>query len=383
MIRIIDKSLCCGCTACEAVCPHDAITMRPDMLGFLYPEADPEKCVGCGLCEKVCAFSKAKPVMSEYVKAYGARSIDPEVLMSSRSGGVFPQFAEMTLNDGGTVYGAGYEDGFRVVHKRASDISGVKEFRGSKYVQSDMRGIFRMVRKDLQDGYKVLFTGTPCQVDGLRSYLPERLHENLLSVDIVCHGVPSPYVWRDYLTYQQGIHGGKVTEVDFRNKREFGWKAHKETFTIGGSKHADSSYTYLFYEHVMFRDSCHRCPYACTSRPSDVTLADFWGWQNVLPDFNLDDRGVSLVLCSTEKGDAALKSCSQALEIRQVDVNECLQPNLRRPSSAGKSRERFIRDYTRKGLLHVMKEYGDLGWRYKVYITYMNIKYKVKSWLGR
>lgn len=383
MIRITDKSLCCGCTACEAACPHGVITMKPDALGFLYPETDSSKCTDCGICEKVCAFSKAEPSMAEDIKAYGVRSTDVNILMSSRSGGVFPHLADKTLKDGGAVYGAGYEDGFRVVHKRASDTISVKEFCGSKYVQSDMRGVFRLVLKDLKEGRKVLFSGTPCQVDGLRSFIPSHMRERLLLVDIVCHGVPSPYIWRDYLSYQEGIHGGSVTEVEFRDKRLFGWKAHKESFVIGGRKYSDISYTHLFYEHVMFRESCHRCPYSCTQRCSDITLADFWGCQNVLPDFNADDKGVSLVLCQTDKGDAVLKSCCDALEIREVGMSECLQPNLKRPSPAGKNRESFIRDYERRGLPYVMRRYGDKGWRYKVYVKYMNVKYKVKSWLGK
>lgn len=383
MIRITDRSRCCGCTACASACPHDAIVMKPDEMGFLYPYVLHDRCVDCGLCERVCAFTETSDKDEVPSVAFGVRNRDLETLLSSRSGGVFPAIAEKIVSDGGTVYGAAFDEGFRVVHKRAVDMAAVKEFSGSKYVQSGLEGIFALVKDDLRSGKKVLFSGTPCQTAGLKSFLNESLTRNLYLVDIVCHGVPSPVVWEDYVRYQTDRIGGRLTEVSFRDKRLFGWKEHVESFRSGDKVLTDRSFTHLFYEHVMLRDSCHACPYASVRRVSDMTLADFWGWQDVLPGFNDDDRGVSLVICSTAKGREMLAEASGYLDIEEVSLRRCLQPNLVRPSRPGRNREAFMRDYPVKGLEYVLARYGDKGWRYRVYKAYMDMKYKIKSYFAR
>ena len=251
MIDIKNPADCCGCTACASICAHDAITMKPDALGFLYPEVDKEKCVDCGLCEKVCSFNDHydTSLNLETPLAYGARHKDMNEVETSRSGAAFIAISDYILEQGGVVYGAGYTDHFRVVHKRATTKEERDEFKGSKYVQSDMTGVFRQVKKDLRDGMTVLFSGTPCQTSGLNSYVGKRLRENLFLVDIVCHGVPSPYMWRDYIAYLEKKQGSPIVWVNFRDKQKFGWKAHHETFKFknGGGK---MSFTYLFYKHM-------------------------------------------------------------------------------------------------------------------------------------
>ena len=382
MIRIEDRTECSGCSACYSVCPHGAITMKPDKLGFRYPEVDREKCTGCGLCDNVCAFRKQES-LSMPVKCLAVRNRDLESLMESRSGGVFPVLADHVFSKGGTVYGAAFDDGFMVAHKRAGTSQDADSFRGSKYVQSDMGDVFELVRNDLDSGLHVLFSGTPCQVDGLRNFIPERLRERLILADIVCHGVPSPYVWRDYLEYQEKIHGGRIQEVSFRDKKTFGWAAHKETFLIDGVMYPETSFTHLFYRHIMLRPSCGSCPYADVRRSSDITLADFWGWQKTVPDFNADDRGVSLVLVNTERGAEMLEACSAFLDMREVVLEDCMQPNLRQPSVLDKQSERFADDFAGKGIEYVLKRYGDKGWRYTVYTLYMDTKRRLKKWLRR
>lgn len=382
MIRITDKSQCCGCTACHAVCPHAAISIKTDGLGFPYPVVDESRCTDCGLCERVCAFASGSK-REDSPKAYAARNRSEKILMQSRSGGVFPVMAQKILGGGGSVYGAGYENDFRVVHKRAVTPESCKEFSGSKYVQSDMSGVFPMVRRDLEDGLVVLFSGTPCQVAGLLAYLPERLHARLITADIICHGVPSPYVWRDYLTYQEKKHGGKVTGVSFRDKNIYGWKAHKETFEINGNLITDGSYTHLFYRHIMLRESCSVCPYSDVKRVADVTLGDFWGWEKSVPQMNKDDKGISLVLVNSPKGCEMLDAVSRDLELCEVALDDCMQPNLRRPSSRDKDADAFAKAYDKKGLEYILKRYGDQGWRYKVYTMYMNCKRHFKAWLRK
>ena len=232
MIRITDKAKCCGCTACASICPHDAITMQPDALGFLYPVVDESKCTDCGLCEKVCAFHENYDKSQNLPEplAYAARHKDMREVETSRSGAAFIALSDWVLRLGGVVYGAGYADHFRVVHKRATSKEERDEFKGSKYVQSDLNTVFRQVKKDLKDGLTVLFSGTPCQTSGLASYVGKRLRENLYLVDIVCHGVPGPYLWRDYLAYLEKKQGSRICWVNFRDKQEYGWAAHRETF---------------------------------------------------------------------------------------------------------------------------------------------------------
>ena len=232
MIDIKDPSTCSGCTACASICPRDAISMQPDVMGFLYPQVDKEKCIECGACERVCAFNDHYDTSMNLPKpeVYGARHKDMHEVETSRSGAAFIAISDYILENGGVVYGAGYADHFRVVHKRATTKEERDEFKGSKYVQSDLRGVFRQVKKDLKDGLRVLFSGTPCQTAGLNSYIGKKLRENLYLVDIVCHGVPGPYMWRDYLAYLEKKQGAEICWVNFRDKQKFGWAAHKETF---------------------------------------------------------------------------------------------------------------------------------------------------------
>ena len=234
MIKVNDPKDCCGCTACESICTHDAISMKPDALGFLYPEVNVNKCVNCGLCEKVCAFNDYydKSLNLPTPNVYAARHKDINQVMMSRSGAVFAAISDYVLECGGVVYGVGYKEHFRVCHKRATTKIERDEFRGSKYVQSDLSGIFRQVKQDLKDGYTVLFSGTPCQTSGLNSYIGKRYRENLLLVDIVCHGVPSPSIWADFIKDLEERKGFTITSVNFRDKKKFGWSAHHETFTF-------------------------------------------------------------------------------------------------------------------------------------------------------
>lgn len=240
MIRIKDPADCCGCTACASICNHDAITMEPDALGFLYPKVDESKCVECGLCEKVCAFNDNydKSLNLPRPDAYAARHKDMDEVMKSRSGAAFVAISDYILEQGGVVYGAGYKDHFRVAHKRATTKEERDEFRGSKYVQSDLTGVFSQVKQDLKNGLIVLFSGTACQTAGLKSYIGNKLSANLYLIDIVCHGVPSPFIWRDYIAHLEKKYGSEISSVNFRDKQMYGWRAHHETFKYksGGAK---------------------------------------------------------------------------------------------------------------------------------------------------
>lgn len=383
MIEINNPQDCCGCTACASVCAHDAIKMTPDALGFLYPTVDKEKCVDCGLCEKICAFNDDydRSMNLPSPDVYGVRHKDMEEVMKSRSGAVFVAISDYVLEHGGVVYGAGFESHFRVVHKRATTKEERDEFRGSKYVQSDMKDIFRQVKEDLKHGRTVLFSGTPCQTSGLNSYVGKKLRVNMVLIDIVCHGVPSPYIWRDYLAYVEKKQGDIVCEVNFRDKEKFGWRAHHETFKfkLRGFK-MFSLFSYTFYKHIMFRHSCANCHFCNTHRPSDITLADFWHFENVDPSFNSDDKGANLVLINTPKGREIFAAIKDQLNVIPVDdLNKCIQVNLKRPSTPHPERQKFEDYYAKHGFKKTMSRFAIIGWRY----SYKQYKKKFKAYIKK
>lgn len=346
--------------------------MRPDRLGFLYPAVDREKCIDCGRCEAVCAFNDHYDTSLNLPipDVYGARHRDAQEVATSQSGAAFIAISDWILRQGGTVYGAGYKDHFHVAHKRAETAAERDEFKGSKYVQSDIRGVFRQVREDLKDGKPVLFTGTPCQVNGLKSYLSSGLRAKLYTVDNVCHGVPGPFAWRDYLAYAEKKLGGTACRVSFRDKSRYGWRATIGMVEVEGGKKADkklgSVYSRIFYRHVTRRYSCGMCPFTNTTRPSDITIGDFWGLEKVRPDLNKDDKGVSLVLVNTEKGRGLFAAVKSDLNCFPVALKDALQPNLCKRVAQSPIREAFEEDYALHGLEHALRKFSLIGWRYEV-----------------
>lgn len=380
MIRIKDPKECCGCTACASICSHNAISMEPDALGFLYPKINESLCVECGLCEKVCQFNDNydRSLNLPQPTAYAARHKDIGEVMKSRSGAAFVAISDYILEQGGIVYGVGYKDHFRVAHKRATTKEERDEFRGSKYVQSDLSGVFRQVKEDLKNGLTVLFSGTPCQTAGLNSYIGKKLRKNLILLDIVCHGVPGPYIWRDYLAYLEKKHNSKIIYVNFRDKELYGWKAHKETFKFesGGGK---INYTHLFYRHILFRHSCGECHYTNLHRPSDITIADYWGWQKTDPEFNADNKGCSLVLCNTEKGQKLFDAIKDRMNTIPAELPNVMQTHLKKPSCIHPRRMDFERYYIKGGFEYAARKTGLIGWRH----TLKRIKKEIKKFFNK
>lgn len=368
MIQVQDKRECCGCTACASICNHEAIHMQVDEMGFKYPVVDISKCVECGLCEKVCAFQEHYDTASNFQEpfVYAVRHKNNKEIKTSRSGAMFTALSDFIFERKGIVYGVGFADHFRVVHKRITNREDCKDLKGSKYVQSDLTDIFRSVKKDLADGFPVLFSGTPCQTSGLHSFLGKKEWENLYLCDIVCHGVPSPKVWADYLEYVETKENRLIEKVNFRDK-ERGWKAHFESFVFqGGKKIMTRTFTDLFYKHLILRPSCSSCKFTNTRRPSDITIADFWGWEKAVPGFNDDDLGCSLVFVNTPKGDQLFKHILPEIHAIQTDLAHCMQPNLEHPSVFSPKYDSFWKDYQRKGFDFVVKKYGDKGFRHKI-----------------
>jgi len=374
-----DKSLCCGCSACYNVCPKKAITMIPDALGFLYPKIQNDKCINCNLCRQVCSFN------ADYDKSdnispifYAARHKDINEILKSRSGAVFVALSDFVLDNNGVVYGVGFKEHFKVCHKRAINKEQRDEFRGSKYVQSDLENIFENVLDDLQNQKYVLFSGTGCQIAGIKSYLKIKHVDisKLFLVDIVCHGVPSPFFWSDYLNFIENKYKKKIISVNFRDKK-FGWREHKESFVFNNSSISANIFTYAFFQHIMLRHSCEKCFFTNTERPSDITIADFWGWEKVDDKFNIDNKGVSLVIVNTQKGDALFNNIKKKLNFIKTEREKCLQPHLIEPSTLNPDRELFERDYMEKGFLYVLKKYCNYGFWNKLKTTPKQILKKI------
>lgn len=380
MISIENKKDCCGCTACASICPHKAISMKPDTLGFLYPKVDLSLCTNCGLCEKVCSFNEHYDTSLNLPvpDVYAVRHKDMHEIETSRSGAMFIALSDWVLNQGGIIYGAGYMDHFRVVHKRATTKEERNEFKGSKYVQSDMNTIFLQVKQDLKNGLNVLFSGTPCQTAGLSSFIGNKLREKLILVDIVCHGVPAPYIWKDYLTFLEGKYQKGITFVNFRDKSRLGWNAHVESFTfVDKTKKEFNIYASLFNQCIMFRPSCGKCHYTNFSRPSDITIADFWGWQKTNATFNSDDKGVSLVLVNTEKGKMLFNSVKEEINFIASSIDKCLQPNLQQPSVIHSKRDLFEEEYKKYGFMYIAKKYTHVGLKNRIIILIRKIKNRI------
>lgn len=369
MINVSDKSLCCGCGACADICPAGAISMKADELGFLYPQVNPDACTGCGECERVCSFAGKLPAVDP--QAFKARNKDAAELAASISGGIFPALSDAVLSCGGAVYGAGWKDHFTVVHKRALTKEERDEFRRSKYVQSYAGDCFPKIREDLREGRKVLFSGTPCQVAAVKMLTGNP--DNLLLVEIVCHAVPAPGIWKAYLELLERKAGSKAVKVEFRDKARFGWRVHKGSVEFeNGKVITGRSFADLFYKHLSIRPSCEKCPFACTERGADVSLADFWGYKG-------DDLGLSMVLVSTEKGRNALQAVSGSLDLEEVELKDHLQRPLREPAEANQAREEFTEYFLSEGMEKTLRKYGDWNIKSQIHYLYKHIRKKARK----
>ena len=290
-------------------------------------------------------------------QAYAVKHKNEAVRAASRSGGVFTALTDAVLDAGGVVYGCALDEHFEAEHRRAATREERNTFRGSKYVQSRMGDAYLQVKADLENGTPVLFSGTPCQVDGLLSFL-QAAHVDrtkLITLDILCHGVPSPRVWRDYLQYVS--NGKAVASVDFRDKTRFGWRDSVDTVVLQeGETRSSKNYNTLFYGHNTLRESCFVCPYKTTQRTSDITIGDYWGIEKL--DASLDDdKGVSLVLLNTERGEALWNSCKGNLLVEEFPLALSLQPVLRGNFPRPVSRNAFWADYARLPFAQVLQKY--------------------------
>lgn len=386
MIEIKDKKDCCGCHACATVCAKHCITMKSDEEGFLYPVVDKDTCTDCGLCEKVCpVINQDEP--RKPLKVYAAKNKNEKIRHQSSSGGIFTLLAEKVINEDGVVFGAQFDKDWNVIHAWTDTIEGIAAFRGSKYVQSTIGDTYREAREFLKQGRKVLFSGTPCQIAGLKKYLCKD-YDNLLTVDVVCHGVPSPLVWRTYLeeTRKQiraksGVGKNSVsssidelpviTGISFRDKTN-GWKKYGFSLRYAASEAAENTVSAPLYKeekemlqpftenvfmqgflaNLYLRPSCYTCATRSGKSGSDISIADFWGVQNYYPKFD-DDKGTGLILINSEKGKEVYNMVDAqnvvAAYEQGLQGNPCLEHSVRLTAFSNM----FWNEYSVKGLIVV------------------------------
>ena len=325
MLEIDNKSLCSGCHACANACPQNCIQMISYEEGFWYPQVDKDNCIECGLCEKVCPIlHKWQSDENRLTTAMAAINLNEEIRLKSSSGGIFTLIAEEIINQGGVVFGAAFANDFRSVHHIFVDnTKDLEKLRGSKYVQSKIGDTYKQAKDFLDGGRMVLFTGTPCQIGGLYSYL-RKPYENLFTQDIICHGVPSPMVWKKYVDEREKKAASTTQRMFFRHKK-YGWKTFAVLFeflnsTVYMKNLHDDSFMRAFLSNLCLRPSCYNCSFKSIKRQADITLADFWGVQNELPEMD-DDKGTSLVLVHSVKGEKQLAALAGIAKTQICDFS--------------------------------------------------------------
>lgn len=364
--KLKQKNLkCSGCTACFAICPKDAITMQADLEGFKYPVIDKNKCIDCGLCYNVCPLDKMCGNLEGDKTSFACSAKDENFAKQSSSGGVFAILANMYIKEQAVIYGAAFDDNWNVCHIRADKKDELKRLYTSKYVQSDIGNTFRQVKSDLDNGKKVLFAGAPCQVAGLKSYL-QKDYLNLLSVDFICHGVPSPLVWQRYIIAMEKKLNNKITEISFRDKKD-GWKNYYfKLSTANGDvfyeKHGENIYMKGFLKDLYLRPSCYDCKFKTLHRASDITLADFWGIEKIIPEINVE-KGVSLCWASSEKGKRVLADVLKQTDYYEVKLREAIKHNSSAIKSVEmhKNRDKFFEEVNNSDadIISLIEKYYD------------------------
>lgn len=405
MVLCEEKKDCCACGACVNICPKQAISLKSDENGFLFPKIDTQKCIECGLCKNVCDFKKPIGEQEYKAKCYFAVRNDKEQLLESTSGGMFSTLAEHILEQGGIVYGSTLEKkgrDFSVIHVGIVKKEELGRLRGSKYVQSNTGMIYKNVKDDLENGKKVLFCGTPCQVAGLKSYLGKE-RDNLYTTDLICHGTPSVEMFNSYIHYLEKKNKWKISKVHFRRKQE---KIDSTMYFLdvclenGKEKRIFCkllSYYGYFLSSDICRESCYHCKYACEKRVGDITLGDAWGVEDVNPEILVENggiidktRGLSSVMVNSYKGNVLLDSIKERVTLSETTFENISKQNhqLIHPTSMSDKRENILRNYREYGYEAVDKLYfNEMGmkqyfkWKYYLPLTNLiskDIKKKIK-----
>lgn len=355
-----NAALCSGCGLCASICQQKAIAMVLDQNGFMYPQIDETRCTHCNACVKVCPFQQSNDGGNIPLASYAVMHTQT-VREKSSSGGFFTALSDHILSQKGVVYGAVWTDEYAVTHIRADNACDRDRMRSSKYVQSDITGVFSQIKADVAANIPVLFTGTPCQCAAITKMFGGKQPENLYIMDVICHGVmPQPFM-HAYLQHVCKKNGKQMTAVNLRDKR-FGWQTVGVEFSDGTVYHSEDDYFYQAYAmHALQRPACFSCACAKEARFSDFTAGDFWGIQKNHPEL-YDDLGVSLVLINSQRARALLSDLGEDIKIVPVRPEDYLlyQPNLRKPTEYGKRAEEFSKYYQKHGYEKTMHRFFDV-----------------------
>ncbi len=335
-----EQSKCTGCAACKLVCPYNCIEMKYDREGFLQPRIDENKCKNCGKCKKVCPVENEMHLteMNKTDYGYVGYATDDKIRMSSSSGGVFTLLAQYVLERGGFVYGAGYDRAYMVRHFEISSVEDLKSLRGSKYVQSNVGNIYRKIKQRLEEGKTVLFSGTGCQIAGLKKFLNKE-YDNLYSVAIICHGVPSPGIWSQYKKKYYGLKG-----VNFRDKTH-GWRSlHLKIEDDKGTKLISKDkdpFFHAFLHNLILRKSCYNCKFRAEKSHADVMIGDAWGIEFYARSMD-DNKGSSMMLAYTKKGLNIIQNILPHMVYKEVNSAVLYRHNRRIQTSVSNNKDRQI-----------------------------------------
>ncbi len=376
MIKLKRKEECCGCSACQQICPQSCISMKKDIEGFLYPFIDKERCINCNLCNTICPIINHTEWDDAIIKSYVGYSTNEEIRLKSSSGGIFSVLAEYILKSGkAVIYGATLDKNQKVYHMRIDSISNLDLLRRSKYLQSKINETFKNAKMDLEAGLDVLYSGTACQIAGLKAFLRKE-YKNLYTIDVLCHGVPSPKVWNAYTKWQKNKNNVNIREVYFRDK-ESGWKNYSMKLVFDNEKnyikpHGSDMYSQVFLSEICLRPSCHECKFKGLNRLSDLTLGDAWGIDKCMPEMD-DDKGTSVIIVHSIKGQELLSKIKNAVNIMEIDIDKILpsSSDSRKSVQAHKRRTQFFK------LLNIFDYKIFSIW--KQYVRCQRIKTKIRK----
>ncbi|NDV66989.1 Coenzyme F420 hydrogenase/dehydrogenase, beta subunit C-terminal domain [Bacteroides sp. 224] len=354
ILKITDKIKCCGCGICSAICPQKCIEMRPSTEGFLYPNIDISKCTECSLCKNICPTNSCLPNRNIHfpVKVYACKNKNKSILSMSSSGAFFYEIGKWVIEKGGCVFGVKFDDNMKAIHAKAENINELKTFLGSKYVQSDKDSIWLSVKNELKKKRLVLFSGTPCEIGALRNYL-QKDYENLILIDFICMGVPSPMILRKHLDDIEKKYKSKIATLSFRSKK-YGANSHSLSIKFSNGKEYFRAlyaepYIKSFHSCISLRESCHNCCYKKSHRESDITMADFWGINTTNIKLSITN-GISMIIIHSPTGKIIFDNIASCFDYEQssIDVAQSVQPMLTSSCNPSKDRNAFFEDFNQR-----------------------------------